>query len=99
MADPGALQAATISIGQTVIAYQFFLPNLREVRRAEVSDTKMRGDVRLGQFAAGAVSASVGAMLSWMTGSSLPLIVTVFIAVIIAAVYQYALNGNEVMES
>ena len=93
-AEPGALQASTISIGQTVVAYQFFLPTLREVRKADPSDSQMRGDVMLGQIAAGAVSLGVGVLLGWMTGSKLPLVVSGFIALVIAGLYHYALNGQ-----
>lgn len=92
--DPGALQASTISIGQTVVAYQFFLPTLREVRQADPGDPRMRGDVFLGQVAAGSVSLGVGILLGWMTGSKLPLVVSAFIALVIAGLYHYALNGQ-----
>lgn len=92
--DPGALQASTISIGQTVVAYQFFLPTLREVRQADPNDAKMRGDVLLGQVAAGSVSLGVGVLLGWLTGSKLPLMVSGFIALVIAGLYHYALNGQ-----
>ncbi len=93
-ADPSALQASTISIGQTVVAYQFFLPTLREVRQADARDPQMRGDVYLGQVAAGSVSLGVGILLGWMTGSKLPLVVSAFIALVIAGLYHYALNGQ-----
>lgn len=98
MADSAALTASSIAIGQTVFAYSYFLPRLSEVRRAEAGDTMMRGDVLLGQLAAGAVSMAVGMLLTWMTGSSLPAMTTLAIAVIIAVIYQYALNGTRVME-
>jgi len=90
MADSGAVSAATISLGQTVVAYQFFLPRLDTVRNANPEE--IRGDVMLGQVAAGALSLSVGLLLSSMTGSHLPTFTALFIAVVIAAVYQYALS-------
>lgn len=96
--DPGSVAASTIAIGQTVASYQFFLPRLNEVRQASPHDPTMRGDVLLGQVAAGVVSASVGVLLAWMTGSPVPVYVTLFIAVVIAAFYQFAMNGNRVME-
>lgn len=98
MADVNALTASSISIGQTVFAYSYFLPRLSEVRRADAGDPMMRGDVLLGQLAAGSVSMAVGMLLTWMTGSSLPVMTTLSIAVIIAVIYQYALNGTRVME-
>jgi hypothetical protein len=98
MADPGALTGSSIAIGQTVYAYSFFLPKLSDVRKAGPEDSEMRGDVLLGQLAAGGVSSLVGIMLTWMSGSKVPMIVTIAIALFIAALYQYALNGNRVME-
>lgn len=98
MADANGITASTIAIGQTVFSYSYFLPRLSEVRRANADDPMMRGDVLLGQIAAGAVSMTVGMLLTWMTGSSLPVMTTLAIAVIIAVIYQYALNGTRVME-
>lgn len=91
MADTGAaLAVSSIAIGQTVSAYQFFLPSLREVRQAGPEDTAMAADVYMGQFAAGAVSVGVGVMLSFLTGSKLPAFMSAFIAIIIAGIYYYA---------
>jgi len=95
--DPGALTASSISIGQTGFLYSYFLPDLQAVRKADPGDPDMRGDVLLGQLAAGGVSLIVAGLLTWMTNSAVPIIVTVAIAAFIAAVYQYALNGNQVM--
>lgn len=90
--DSGAITAATMTIGQTVVVYTYFLPPLREVRQA--TDTTTRNDLYLGQFAAAAVSTSVGVMLTWLTGSFVPLYTTVFIALVIAGIYQYAMNNG-----
>lgn len=95
-ADPGAVTGAAISIGQTVGAYQFFLPRISDVRRSDPDESGMRGDVLLGQLAAGAVSLSVGILLAWMTGSAVPVYATLFVALVIAAFYQLALNGKGV---
>lgn len=87
-----AVAVSGIAIGQTITAYQLFLPPLQEVRRANVgSDRAMVHDVYLGQMAAGAVSIGVGAMLATVTGSRFPVYTSVFIALIIAASYHYAL--------
>lgn len=98
MADPGALTSASIAIGQTVYAYSYFLPKLSDVRKAGADDMEMRGDVLLGQVAAAGVSSLVGLLLTWMSGSKVPLIVTLAIAAFIAGVYQVALTGNRIME-
>lgn len=94
MADSNAYAAATVSLGQTVVAYTYFLPRLSEVRRADPDDPYMAGDVRLGQIASAALSGGIGALLSWMTQSPVPIYVAAVVAVIIAAVYHYAMNGE-----
>lgn len=95
--DSGGIAAATISIGQTIAAYQFFLPKLQDVRKADSADEDMRADVLIGQLAAGSVSMTVGGMLTAMTGSQAPVWATLFIAVVMAVIYQYTMNGNRVM--
>lgn len=95
MADPGALTASSIVIGQTVFAYSYFLPRLSDVRQGP-ADGSLRDDVILGQVAAGGVSLLVGALLAWMTSSMIPVIVTALIAAFIAGIYQYALNQTVV---
>lgn len=95
MADAGSSGLAAVALGQTTFAYSFFLPPLREVRKSAPDNPDVRGDVLLGQVAAGALSLSVGALLSWMTSSPYPVYATLFIAVVIAAVYQYALGQGE----
>jgi hypothetical protein len=96
--DGAIMAAATVSLGQSITAYSFFLPAIREVRQANPRDAQMRGDVRMGQLAAGAVSLSVGVMLAYLTGSIIPLAVTVLTGVVIAALYETALNGERLFE-
>lgn len=98
MADPSVITAATVAIGQTVAGYSYFLPRISDVRRASTDDTLMRGDVTIGQIGAGAIALSVGVMLAWMTGSPVPVYATLFIAAVIAVVYQYALSGERLFE-
>lgn len=90
--DNVVLSVSTLSLGQTIVAYQFFMPPMREVRRASPGDPDMRTDVLLGQVAAGALTIAVGVMLGALAGSGMPVYVSVFIAVVIGGVYQYALN-------
>lgn len=92
MADATAVSAATISLGQTVTAYSFFLPRLQDVRRGDPLNPDVRADVILGQVAAGALSLAVGVLLSGMTGSPYPTYTALFIAAVIAITYQYALR-------
>jgi hypothetical protein len=94
VAESWAIPVSAIAIGQTVGAYAFFLPKLSEVRRADPGDVSMQRDVALGQVGAGGVSLTVGLLLAWLSSSSIPIWVTLFIAGIVASVYHYAMNGS-----
>lgn len=90
MPDAGVLTGTTIAIGQTVVAYQFFLPRFIEVRQASPDDGSMRADVMMGQIAAGGVALAIGGLLSWMMKSPLPVFVALMIAGITATFYEWA---------
>lgn len=95
MTDATTVAVAGIAVGQTITAYQFFLPSLSEVRRAipgPYGNRDVVADVYMGQVAAGAVSIGVGAMLASVTGSRMPVYISVFIAAIIGGMYHYALS-------
>lgn len=96
-ADSTSVAVSGIAIGQTITAYQFFLPPLKDVRRAVPGpngNTGVMRDVYAGQVAAGALSIGVGAMLANMTGSRFPLYTSLFIAGIIAVTYHLAMVKN-----
>lgn len=96
--DGAAMSAAVVSLGQSIGAYQFFLPPLREVRKAGPNDRNMRGDVRLGQLAAGVVTVAVGAMLGYLVQSRVPVYVAVVMGLVVAALYEMALRGEGLFE-
>lgn len=95
MAGSDSLGAATIAMGQAVGAFQFFLPKLSEVRRASNDDADMAGDVRMGEVAASALCIGIGAMVSSLSGSAYPAIVSVAVMLVIIALYETALRGNK----
>ena len=96
--DGGVMAAATVSLGQSISAYSFFLPPLREVRQSSPNDPVMRGDVHLGQFAASVVSIGVGVMLSFLVNSPIPLVIAISTAIMVAMIYQAALTGERIFE-
>lgn len=92
--DTTALSVSSVAVGQTVGAYQFLMPRLAEVRQAGAEDVAMARDVYIGQVAAAALSIGVGMMLTVLTGSKLPVVVSVFVALIIGGMYHYALRSE-----
>lgn len=86
---------ATLAITQSVGAFQFFLPKLSDVRRADpVHNPDMVGDVRMGEVAASTLCLGIGGMVSSLTGSPYPAIVSALMAGIIICLYETALRAH-----
>jgi len=93
------LGPATIAIGQSVGAFQFFLPRLSDVRKADVdTDPDMAGDVRLGEVAASALTLGIGIMVSSLSGSPYPAYVSVLMCFILICVYESALRSHKPLQ-
>lgn len=97
MATGNDLGAATIALGQSVGAFQFFLPRLSDVRKSTMDDADMVGDVRMGELAAGALCIGIGAMVSSLSGSPYPAMVSVAMTAILVCLYEAALRGDRPM--
>lgn len=67
-----------------------FLPKFSDIRRADPNDEGMTKDILLGQIAAVAVSVGTGVIVSSLTGSPIPALVSVLMCVILIACYQAA---------
>ena len=90
-----ALGPAPLALTQSIGAFQFFLPKLSDVRRASLKDSPdMVGDVRMGEVAAGALCLGIGAIMSSMTGSPYPAIISVAMMLTLVCVYETALRGD-----
>lgn len=87
---------AALAAGQALSSFTTFLPRLSEVRKADPGDPGMLGDVRLGEVAACAVSIGIGVIASSLSGSPIPMYAAAFIAIILIAVYETALNGTDI---
>ena|ERR1700750_2845588 len=88
------LGPATLAAGQTISSFATFLPRLTDVRKASPDDPGMIGDVRLGEIAASGIALGMGVITSSLTGSPVPMYAAVFVALILIAVYESALRGN-----
>lgn len=98
MAPSDALGPATLAITQSVSSFQFFLPRLADVRRADPKhNADMVGDVRMGELAAATLCIGIGAMVSSLSGSPYPAMVSVLMVGILISVYEIALRGDKPM--
>lgn len=93
--DAGLIGAATLVLSQGSSNFLNFLPKLTEVRRASIDkDPDIANDVRVGEVAALALTVGMGAMVSSLTGSTVPILVGLCTAGFIIGVYEMTLRSN-----
>lgn len=98
MPSPEIIGPATLAVSQGFSAFQFFLPRLSDVRKANASaNPDIVGDVRLGEVAAFTLTLGVGAIVSSLTGSPVPTFVALLIALVLIAIYEAALSGDRIL--
>jgi hypothetical protein len=89
------LGPASLALSSSIGSFQFFLPRLSDVRKADMTvDADMVGDVRLGEIAAIAMCTAVGAIGSSLSGSIVPMVVSGLVAAVLVCVYESALRGD-----
>jgi hypothetical protein len=97
--DPGLIGPSTLAITQGLSSMQAFLPKLSDVRRADPKvQVDIAADVRLGIIAMGAMTVGTGVIVSSLTGSSVPALTGVVVTVMVAVMYESALNANRPFE-
>lgn len=90
--------AATIAASQSFTAFYTLMPKLSDVRKADASiNPDIVGDVRLGEVAAFTLSMGVGAIVSSLTGSPVPAVVSLIVALTMICIYETAMRGDRVL--
>jgi len=88
------ISTAALAISQAVAAFGTFLPKISDVRViTPESDAGGAADVRLGEVAAAAVTLSVGAIASSLTGSPVPFTVSLLVSLTLVAIYESTLRS------
>lgn len=86
---------ASLALSQTVMAFQSFLPSFADVRKADpITNPDVVGDVRMGEIAAMSLAMGVGVIMSGLTQSPIPIVVTAVVAIVLLCLYETALNGD-----
>ncbi len=97
--NPEMFGPATFALGQTVSAFTTFLPKFTEIRKANPKDNPdIAADMRMGEIAAVTVSLGIGAIASSMTGSPVPVVVSLLVCVILVVLYESTLTADRPME-
>lgn len=97
--DPNLIGPSTLAISQAIGSFNAFLPKLAEIRKATpADDPSFAADVRTGEVAAVALTVAVGAIVSSLTGSHTPAVVSVVCAVGLVVLYESTLRADRPME-
>lgn len=94
MPNPEALGPASLAVGQAVGSFSVFLPKFTDVRQSAPGNVTMQKDVRLGEFAAATMSIGIGVILSSLSGSPAPAVVSIIMAGVVIALYEQALRNE-----
>lgn len=90
--------AATLAASQSFTAFYTLMPKLTDVRKIDANiNPDIVGDVRLAEVAAFTLSLGVGAMVSSLTGSPVPAVVSLLVGLTMICIYETALRGNRVL--
>lgn len=91
---------AVLSVTTSIQAFYTLLPKLSEVRKADpVGNPDIAADVRMGEVGAVALTLGVGAIASSLTGSSLPAVTGLAMALILVGVYEATLRAHRPFEA
>lgn len=83
---------------QGMTAFWQFMPRISDVRKADIGDDDMRGDVRFAEVAGIGVTMGVGALLSSMTQSKMPLLTSALVCAGFVFLYETALRKDRPMD-
>ena len=90
--DPNVIGPSTLAITQAISAFNTFLPPLSDVRKHDTTDTEFAADVRLGEIAATALTIGVGAVVTALTGSNVPVLIAALLAGGLVWLYESTLR-------
>ena len=93
--DPGLIGPTTMGLTQSLALFQGFLPKFTDIRRQDpASDADFVKDVRMGELAAALLTIGVGAIMSSLTGTPYPAVISVISALGLVMLYETALRSN-----
>lgn len=94
MPNPQALGPASIVMSNVTTAFIGFLPSFTEVRRAGTDDREMKKDLKLGIVAAVSLGVGTGIIVSNLTGSPVPVVVSIVVSAILIGCFQAAMRSE-----
>lgn len=96
---PDITGTALLSVTQGVASFGAFLPKISEVRRADpANNPDVAADVRMGEVAAATLTLGIGAIASSLTGSMVPAVTALLMAIILISLYESTLRTYKPFE-
>lgn len=93
--DPGLLGPATLGITQGVSVFMTLLPNISTVRKSDpYNNPEVAADVRVGEIAASAINIGIGVIVTNLTGSPVPVVVSAIVSLILICLYESVLRSE-----
>jgi hypothetical protein len=89
------INPATLAMSQAVAGFLTFMPKISDVRRANAEkQPEFAADVRVGELAALTLAFGVGAIMSALTRSVVPLVVGLLMTALLWFLYESVLKAN-----
>ncbi len=93
--DPGLIGPTTMGLTQSISLFQGFLPKFNDIRKEDpVNNPDFVSDVRMGELAAALLTIGIGAIMSSLTGTPYPAMVSLISALGLIVLYETALRAN-----
>lgn len=95
--DPQLIGPATLAMTQSLSLFQGFLPKFEDIRKHPYGASPgFETDVRMGEVAATILTLGIGTIATGLTGSKVPVLVSLVSAVGLIVLYESALHANSV---
>lgn len=98
--DPGLIGPTTMGLTQSISLFQGFLPKFNDIRKENpLNNPDFVQDVRMGELAAALLTIGIGAVMSSLTGTPYPALISFISAVGLIMLYETALRANTIAEA
>jgi hypothetical protein len=93
--DGGLIGPTTMGLTQSISLFQGFLPKFNDIRKEDPThNPDFVQDVRMGELAAALLTLGIGAVMSSLTGTPYPALISLVSCLGLIALYETALRSN-----
>lgn len=92
MVSPELVGPATLAMTQSISLFSQFLPRFTDIKNGSKNDPGFSTDVRIGEIAAASLTIGIGVIATGLTGSNVPVIVSIIMTVGLMVLYEAALS-------